>query len=91
MKITLKKKNKEILTYTFISIVTLFFIACILWGLIILTPLQLKSSNQCEKVCEDYDDYSINFQSYPLRNINAKCYCKTIINLENITKSGGNN
>lgn len=72
--------EKIFLAMIIISII-FFMVLCIT-----LIPKQLEFINNCENDCNEkgFNDYETKMLSYPLNNVNGKCYCinKTKIKLE---------
>ena len=67
--------NKDRLLAILIVILILTFA----WGFYIV-PKQLKFMNDCSNSCSElgWDTYQTKMFSYPINNLNAKCYCKDI-------------
>ena len=70
--------------YKLITIVAItFFLLVILWGIHIV-PLQLEFIEDCKIKTSNLGlDYEIEFFSYPISNVNGKCWYvnKTIVDI----------
>ena len=68
-------KDKYIHTITAILVLICFIF--IMWGVYIAIK-QMDFSNDCESRCLEKDlDYETEFRSYPISNVNGKCFCKS--------------
>lgn len=69
----------------FMLITIIIYILTLIWAFTIIVPQQIKFDDTCKNTCSDKGlNYYTEFQSYPINNLNGKCFCfkKELINIQ---------